>query len=85
MKPGAFQAFHCDVLLTYLLFTSQSERLSPQFSVTTRYFQAYVRVSVGSTVSRKQPKNSANSVKKRYILKEIYFPISSMSLYAVNC
>ena len=53
MKPGAFQAFHCDVLLTYLLFTSQSERLSPQFSVTTHYFQAYVRVSVGSTVSRK--------------------------------
>ena len=69
MKPGAFQAFHCDVLLTHLLFTSQSERLSPQFSVTTHYFQAYVRVSVGSTVSRKtRPKNSANGGKKRYIL-----------------
>ena len=56
MKPGAFQAFHCDVLLTYLLFTSQSERLSPQFSVTTHYFQAYVRVSVGSTFGRKTAK-----------------------------
>ena len=56
MKPGEFQAFHCDVLVTHLLFTSQSERLSPQFSVTTHYFQAYVRVSVGSTVSRKTAK-----------------------------
>ena len=55
MNPGAFQAFHCDVLLTHLLFTSQSERLSPQFSVTTHYFQAYVRVS-------------KNGGKKRYIL-----------------
>ena len=56
MKTGAFQAFHCDVLLTYLLFTSQSERLNPQFSVTTHYFQAYVRVSVGSTFGRKTAK-----------------------------
>lgn len=56
MNPGAFQAFHCDVLLTHLLFTSQSERLSPQFSITTHYFQAYVRVSVGSTFGRKTAK-----------------------------
>ena len=56
MKTGAFQAFHCDVLLTYLLFTSQSERLGPQFSVTNHYLQAYVRVSVGPTVSRKTAK-----------------------------
>ena len=59
MKLGAFQSFHGDVFLTppppprptRYLHHSQSSSL--HFSVTTQYCQAYVRVSIGLTVSRK--------------------------------
>ena len=55
MKLGAFQSFHGDVFLTpppprYL---HHSQNSSLHFSVTTQYCQAYVRVSIGLTVSRK--------------------------------
>ena len=56
MKAGAFQAFHRDVLLTPPRYSHHSESSSPHLSVTTQYCQAYVRVSMGLTVSRKTAK-----------------------------